>query len=646
MAEQPTWEETVARLGHPDPGLRATAAELLGRSLHPAAVPELSRVLADDDDSVVAAALAGLQAIGHPTAVAPLLRLLGSPRLTRREAAAAALGQLAAAQPAMNLETLAATRGDLYKLGLTRDRRCYVPLALALGAPAATSETQAAAARALGVLGDIRAITPLRDALRSSDDLVRGNAVQSLGRLGDIDCLDYFTGRISDPEESSLVRRSSIIALGEFGDLRSVEVLRDHLLPSAGDLRPAVCVALGRIGGLDAVSALRSASTDTDLSVQRAAQRSLDRIANQEPNSPAGVQARALAAGMAVPEPPTPDEPPKKDPNLFFDPTTTLANATVALHNGQISWDQFDELRARAARARPDTGGSRPEALSGIGRLGVYVLLRELGEGGMGTVYVGRHESAEIAASLGGDVAIKIMLDRYAARPKYRARFEREFDVGHRLGHPGIVKVHDLVIDGGRLGVVMALVEGTELGELLHAADGPMDTDKAVSLTIQVLDAMEYAHQQGVIHRDLKPENILVDADGMTHLIDFGLAAFLDDQVARRVEASKVLGTVAYAAPEQLADASQANARSDLYSLGILLFELATKTLPWDPTLPAKTLRPIRLGQPAAPAEQLAPGLDPKVAAAITRATRHEPSERFESCAEFAAVLRQTLAPH
>src|SRR5207249_1342679 len=205
-------------------------------------------------------------------------------------------------------------------------------------------------------------------------------------------------------------------------------------------------------------------------------------------------------------------------------------------------------------------------------RIGTYQILSLLGEGGMGEVY--RAHDTELKR----DVALKILPDSFAHDPARMARFRHEAEVLASLNHPNIAQIYGLEDQA----LVMELVEG-------ESPQGPMRFDHAWKIALQIADALEYAHEKGVVHRDLKPENVKVTPDGVVKLLDFGLArAFTrqreaspaagEDSPAANIaatEAGVIIGTAAYMAPEQ-ARGEKVNKRADIWSWGVVLYELLT----------------------------------------------------------------------
>ncbi len=220
---------------------------------------------------------------------------------------------------------------------------------------------------------------------------------------------------------------------------------------------------------------------------------------------------------------------------------------------------------------------------------GRFELVRRLGEGGQAVVF------AAADRRLGVDRALKILLPDLAARPKLRARFESEARTMALLDHPNIVRVHDVCASGKTVYSVMDLVPGGSLSSHL-SRNGPFPPDLAVKITLQICAGLAVAHAAGVVHRDIKPHNVLLGRDGTAKIVDFGIARTAD---GHRTRSNAAMGTVGFMAPEQLQDARSADARADVYGLGMTLFVLVTGAEPVEwlrahrhPRLP-RSLEPI-----------------------------------------------------
>lgn len=214
---------------------------------------------------------------------------------------------------------------------------------------------------------------------------------------------------------------------------------------------------------------------------------------------------------------------------------------------------------------------------SAIGR---YRVLDVLGRGGMGIVYRAEQDQPH------RQVALKV-IHPGLVQPEFLRRFARESEALGRLQHPGIAQIYEAgtadTPDGPQSYFAMELVRGQSLSE--HAQTQSLSLQQRLELFAKICDAVHYAHRQGVIHRDLKPANVLVDADGNPKILDFGVARLTDSdvQATRQTSVGEVIGTLQYMSPEQVnADPEEIDTRSDVYSLGVVLFELLSGRLPYD----------------------------------------------------------------
>jgi serine/threonine-protein kinase len=269
-------------------------------------------------------------------------------------------------------------------------------------------------------------------------------------------------------------------------------------------------------------------------------------------------------------------------------------------------------------------------------RFAGYTVVRLLGSGGMGEVYLAQHPR------LPRQDAIKVLRKDVSADTEYQARFDREADFAADLMHPSIVRVYDRGEHEGQLWISMEYVEGTDAGQLLRE-HGALSAGEALHIVGAVADALDYAHQRKLLHRDIKPANILLTDIGAEWprvlLADFGIARRMGE-ASRLTATSMTVGTVAYAAPEQLMG-GDVDGRADQYSLAATAFELLTGSPPYLHDNPAAVISQHITAPPPAIAGRrpdLA-GLDPVLSRALAKA----PADRFDSCAEFAAALRASI---
>jgi eukaryotic-like serine/threonine-protein kinase len=272
--------------------------------------------------------------------------------------------------------------------------------------------------------------------------------------------------------------------------------------------------------------------------------------------------------------------------------------------------------------------------------LGRFRLEERLGSGGMGQVYRAR----DIA--LDRDVAIKLLPPEAVATPERRRRFETEAKVVATLSHPGIVPVYDIGESGGIPYIVQELVSGQTVDELIWKG-GALPVDRVAECGIEVAEALAKAHDAGILHRDVKPGNLIIDVDGRVRVFDFGLAKILEQPGRRLGEVEPVtndgmvVGTVHYMSPEQ-AQGHEVDARSDIFSLGIVLYEMATRRHPFDGPSAVDVMHAI-VYEPAAPIDVKTTPLPEAFLSILEKALEKRPDERYQSTRELSADLKRFL---
>ena len=273
-------------------------------------------------------------------------------------------------------------------------------------------------------------------------------------------------------------------------------------------------------------------------------------------------------------------------------------------------------------------------ALAPGSRLGAYEVVSLLGEGGMGQVYRARD------TRLKRDVALKILPDAFATDTDRAARFQREAELLATLNHPNIASIYGLEQADGMRALVLELVEGPTLGDRL--SQGPIPLEEALLIAGQIADALEAAHEKGIVHRDLKPANTKITPAGKVKVLDFGLAKLTQDApsddaptLMATTEAGVLLGTAAYMAPEQ-ANGAPTDARSDIFSFGVVLYEALSGKRAFSGDSVLETLNAVVRRAPAP--------LESPASEVVRRCMEKQPSQRNATMAEVKAALRKVVA--
>jgi serine/threonine-protein kinase len=236
----------------------------------------------------------------------------------------------------------------------------------------------------------------------------------------------------------------------------------------------------------------------------------------------------------------------------------------------------------------------------------------------------------------GQQVAIKVPHPEVESDPALFDRFRREEEIGRRLDHPGVMKVFPKE-DSDQVYMVMEWVDGKLLRQLLQQ-ERKLPLEQTVSILLQMCDVLEYVHKHDVVHRDLKPENVMIDDRGRIKLIDFGIAASAGARRLTFANFSKTMGTPDYISPEQV-KGKRGDVRSDIYALGVMLYEMSTGALPFSGPNPFAVMNSRLLNSPVPPRE-LNPEVSPQLQEIIYRALEREPKNRYASVRELAWDLQ------
>lgn len=263
-----------------------------------------------------------------------------------------------------------------------------------------------------------------------------------------------------------------------------------------------------------------------------------------------------------------------------------------------------------------------------------YELLKKLGEGGFASVYLAKD------ITLGRQVAIKVLKAHLPANdPTFLQRFEREAQTVAQLNHPNIIGVYEFGQENGQYFMVMPYLTGPNLADLLRQ-QGSLDAERVLEIADQVGAALDYAHHRGVVHRDVKPPNVIFNEQGSAILTDFGIVKMMNETTAL-TQAGGVIGTPFYMAPEQWAT-DAINSRTDLYALGIMVYQMLTGQVPFPGPTPPRIMHG-HLSVPPPPPQTLNSTLPAAVEPVLMKVLAKLPEQRYQSAAEFCADLRTAL---
>ncbi len=642
----------LSLLGHDDWSVRLYMARLLGRfpqievkkglagllqdankevrrqavsSLHQVkateAIPDLVRTLRDGDLKVQSAAIDAISNLGDASSVTDLLDVLKDESEYARRAAVEVLNEIATAEAIQDL------------LRALRDEDWWV---------------RVRAADALGTLGGDHVVQAVIGLLDDDDDFIRRYAVEILNAVPSEKAVGPLVHALDDPDW--WVRERSIDALAKTGDVRVVGPLIALMERDPGVT--ALCArALGELKRPEGIDPLCRIARTGDEDARREAAAALKAIDLRKLSPEQRDLVQAALKDAPVPAPGADgDQPLRVNPahrpldleSLRTDAATGRPVAAAGEDNGSGA---PGSLNAGDGSGTPHSDAPAtapgPAALNyhklvqGTTLLDRYTVLRRVGQGGFSAVYLVRDEVVQ------EEMILKILNPQLSADEVGLLRFVQELKVTRRLSHPNIIRLYDFLDLGGAHAVSMEYFRGQDLGCIIDE-EAPLPVLRALRIASRICDGLAAAHAAGVVHRDVKPANVLIGPHDALKICDFGLASGGPQTGTRLTKSGYLIGTPEYMAPEQISGEGLDH-RADIYSVGILLYEMLAGVLPYAAETPVKVLFQ-HLEAEAVPIEKRVSGLPEEIAALVRRTMARERRHRPADANELKASLEEAVA--
>ena len=665
----------VRRLKHGGPTLREDLVHTLSRFSVPEVQTALTELMLEDPHkNVRLAALEGLVGLEAKTPVDILCKVLRDPDMTVQGKALEAL--VALRPPNITAHALA-----LMKDKQEHVRRAAVELlnqlpdANAIDALVATLQDpdwwfRERAADALTTIGGDEVIQAVMARFDEDDEVLHETVVNILKRLGGGHTVDVLVGCLN--AGSGSVQRGAIQALGEIGDQRAVPALVPLLQASPG-LQDVVISALGTLGDPQAIPALLgSLETCEDAPRHQAMLEALEQVTDRA-NAPFVIErvrrlsrkrndqvlsataertVFSLATRFDQTVPDTTGDPAPTPSALRLDPPSPATRVDLSSNadddepEAARDGDSDEQGRATAATPQASSPAAAPSSAqplinpldlrAGDRLADRYRVIRQVGRGGFGVVVLVEDEIVHER------MILKFLSPHVAQDETVAKRFKHEIRYARSITHKNVIRIHDLVSFGDTFAISMEYFASHSLvSELQRFKQIP--EARARTILMAICSGLEVAHRVGVIHRDLKPGNILIDDDLNVKIVDFGLAAAASQGASRLTRSGLVIGTPMYMAPEQI-EGRVIDGRTDIYSLGILMYEMYTGIVPYEGENAMATLFKHLHGRCQEP-RALNPDLSEPMEAIVTRAMSRDPADRFQSADALRLALEAAQPP-
>jgi len=608
--------EIMGLAGHAEWWFRLHAARLLSRLPGETTVATLLRLLSDDHTGVRLESVRSLQVLEATMAIPALCASLEHPDLKVQSAAIEALVSIADVSAVPHLLQHLKNGPGQVRRGAVEVLNQVVTVDAIKDLVGALRDAdwwvRVRAADALGTLGGERVVEAVIGLIDDPDEFIRRYAVEILNTVPDSRAVMPLIRALEDPDW--WVRERAIDALARTKDRRAVAPLIDLL---EQDLRAAPhCVrALGAIGDAEAVDSLCRLATSEDAEIKREAISALTTMLRGK--LPDDARARAQSAlGDAV----------------QTGRGGLWRNAPRSGHGPEAGRGGEAVAGAPAPRAPSNPSFDTRKLATGTILGGRFRVMQRIGGGGFGTVYL--VEDTVVRE----EMALKLLSPQFSLDDAMIKRFVQELKLTRRVSHPNVIRIHDLLELDGVQAISMEYFQGRDLGRLLRE-EGTLSLERALKIGGQALEGLTAAHDSGIVHRDIKPANLLVGEDDLTKIVDFGLAAVAQSSRSRITRSGLLVGTPEYISPEQITG-QQLDARSDLYALGVVLYEAISGKQPFAGETAVNTLFQHLEGEIPTLAS-LVPDVPPALDSLVMRAMSRSPDDRPQSARDMLQQLRE-----
>ncbi|MGA7802144.1 MAG: HEAT repeat domain-containing protein [Gammaproteobacteria bacterium] len=624
----------VEHLHHKDPMVRAQIAQMLSRFSTEPARDALVGLLTDPSKLVRQAALTGLGVVGIPVSAEPICKLLADPDLTVQAKAIETLVQLRDPHTIKYLievlqdESEYVRRAAVEVLNEVGDQRAIKDLLNALRD--ADWWVKVRAADALGTIGGPKVFEAVLALIKDEDEFLRRTAVEILNTSKDARAFDYLVEALKD--EDWWVRERAADALAALGDTRAVEPLVE-MLASDARAAPVAVRALKAIGDPRAVEplllklqargdsetrkhALKALAALTDKPHASTVQEALTRIIGVDED----VDLRATADDTA------------KTLIAQFGDSRVSAERVAQTEESSFGGQEAPllDLSGGAAQGIVDASTLEPDTMLSER----YRVIRTVGEGAFGVVVLVEDTMVQ------DQIILKFLNPHFASDKNMIQRFVHELRYARKTTHENIIRIYDFISFGRSYAISMEYFPSHSLADELRAGE-PLELRRGLNVLRAICSGLNAAQSVGVVHRDMKPANILIDDNDLVKVVDFGLAAAASHTDSRLTKTGVLVGTPTYMAPEQVRG-QDIDSRTDIYSLGVIMYEMFTGRPPYKGQDPMAILFQHVEGKAKAP-QSLNPALPAPLEQTILKAMAVDPEHRYQSFQELRQALDDVL---